>query len=180
MTLTLGQKRSADRGLNSNHLHLRRERIDCAGDPGDQPTPSERHDHHGEVVDDLDELEAERALPCHDRRIVERMDEVKTGLPGTFLGQHNAVVERVALEVHRGAVTHRRLRFGDRRLRWHVHLAPHARRACRESGRLGVVTGRGHDDAGRGPAAESCQLRRRAADLERTGRLEILRFQDDA
>ncbi len=39
------------------------------------------------------------------------------------LGEHDAVVERVALEVHRGAVADRRLGLGDRGLRRHVDLA---------------------------------------------------------
>ena len=174
------KKGSADRSLNGHDLHLRRERVDRAGDPGHQPATAKRHDHHGEVVNVLDKLETDRALAGHDRRIVKGMNEVQTGRQGASLGQDNAVVERVAFEMYRGAVADRRVGLGDRRLRRHVHLARHARRTCRESGCLGVIAGRGDNYAGPGPLAKSSELRRRPADLEGAGSLEVLGLKDDA
>ena len=158
MTSSFGEKRSAEFSLDSDHPNSGRERVDSTRDAGNESSASERHDHHCEVIYVLYQLETECALARDDGRIVEGMDEVKTGLSGTFLGQHDAVVERFALEMHRGPVADRRLGLRYRGLGWHVDLAPHARGPCRERGGLGVVAGRGHDDSGRGVGTESGEL----------------------
>ena len=57
-----------------------------ARDSGHQPATAEGHDHHGEIVHVPDDLEAERALAGHDRRVVEGVDEVQAGLLRPRLG----------------------------------------------------------------------------------------------
>ena len=75
-----GQEWSADSCLHGHDLHLRRQFVDAHSDPGHEATTAERHDHHGEIVHVLDELEAERALPGDDGRVVEGVHEVQAGL----------------------------------------------------------------------------------------------------
>ena len=117
--------------LHSDDLDGGAERVDGTGDPGREPTTAEGHDHHGEVVHVLNQLEPECPLARHDRPVVERMHEMKARLPGVGLREEDAVVERLALEMHRRAVADGRVRLRDRGLRRHEDLARNTRRARR-------------------------------------------------
>ena len=62
-------------GLADVDLHLRPQRVQCARDPGRQPAATPRDEHGVDVVELLDELEPDRAVARHDRRILHRVHE---------------------------------------------------------------------------------------------------------
>ena len=165
--------------LHAHDAHVGGQGIERASDPRHETAPAERHQNHRQVLHVLHQLQAEGALPGHNGGVVVGMDEVETGLLGARLRQDYAVVERLALEVNGGAVADSRVRFGDRRLGRHEHLARHTSSTGRERGCLCVVAGRSNDDAGTCSVPEGGELRNGASDLERAGALQVLGLKDD-
>ena len=63
------------RRLDADHARRRREQLDRGRDAGAQPAAAHRHEHVPHVRQVLDDLEAGRALPRDDRRMVVRRHE---------------------------------------------------------------------------------------------------------
>ena len=112
--------------LHADHLHLGPRGLDRDRHPGAQAAAADRHDDAGEVGHVLEQLEAERALPGDDVRVVERVHEREPALARPVLGGVHALVDRAAADVDRRALPARRLDLGDRRVVGDEHLARHA------------------------------------------------------
>ena len=69
-------------GLHADDAHLGPQRLDRDRDAGDEPAAADRHDDRVERIGVglVEELEADRALPGDDERIVERGDERRAGV----------------------------------------------------------------------------------------------------
>ena len=152
------------------------QRLDVAGDAGDESAAADRHEHRRQpVLAVTQNLGADGSLSGDDERIVERVNERHARL----LDQRVAVRLRVGIAVagqhdlraHRPHRVHLDLR---RRLRHDDHRAQ-----LEHPGRVGdalrVIAGAGGDDAARTLAIRQVRdLVVGAADLEAEDRLQIL------
>ena len=67
--------------LDADHLHVGPKHLEVTGNAGDETAAANRHEHgEGPILAVLQDLRADRPLPCNDERIVERMDECQAGL----------------------------------------------------------------------------------------------------
>ena len=67
--------------LDADHLHVGPQRLDVAGNAGDQPAAADRHEHRAQrVLAVAQDLGAHGALPGNHQRIVERVHEGHAGL----------------------------------------------------------------------------------------------------
>ena len=83
------------------------------------------------------------------------MHEREPALARPLLRGLEALLERRAADVHDRALAARGLRLGDRRVGGDEDLAAHAARRGRRGEALGVVAGRGGDDAAAQPSSPS-------------------------
>src|ERR1051326_1024313 len=63
------------RRLDAEDAHIGALLLDGRRDAGNQSATADRDDHVVHAVELLEDLETDGALPCNDRRIVERMNE---------------------------------------------------------------------------------------------------------
>ncbi len=133
-----------------------------------------------EVVDGVDDLEADRALPCDDARIVERMHQRQPALLGKLLGEGTRLVELIAVQHHVRPEHPRLLDLGVRRRARHDDGGRHAEPAAVTGKGLGMIAGRHGDDAlGSLLFRQLQQAVKRASFLERRGELKIFELQED-
>jgi hypothetical protein len=112
--------------------------------------------------------------------MVERVDQHGPGLVGVRRRGRERLVDRVAHETDVGAVGPGGLLLGDRRADRHEHGCLGVEQAGGERDPLGVVAGARRDDAtGAIGWREPRDAYVRATDLERTGPLQVLAFEED-
>ena len=163
-------------GLDTNHAHLRPQRLDRRRHPGDQPAAADRDHHRVEVLDVGGELEPDGALAGHHEGVVVGVHERQPAFGGERAGERLTVVG-VAVELDDlRAVALGGGTLGRRRVAWHEDRRPRPVLARGEGQRLGVVArgDRAHAvGAQRGHGVEG------AAELEGACALEVLGLQSD-
>ena len=163
-------------GLYADDLDARVDLLGAGSDTGDQSAAAGRNEDHVDKRQVAQDLERDGALTGHDVLIVERMDELRAGLPGLGIG----FVINVARQNDISAVALGRGDLGDRRGARHDDGGLDADRACREGNALCVVACGGCDDCVQvalGIALHDLVVR--AAHLERAGFLLVFVLQID-
>ena len=115
--------------LHADHPDVRVGALATAAMPGDQPAAADAGDDRAHVRALLQDLQPDRALTGDHVRVVERVDEDRTGTVGELVRRDQALVDRVPGELDLRAV---RLGRGDLRQR-RAHRHEHGglvRRAC--------------------------------------------------
>ena len=165
--------------LHADDPDFGHQRLDGDGHATGETAAADRDDDATEIVEILDDLEAERALPGDDRRVVVWMAEPLAVAVGELLRRGDRFADRRSGLDHRRTVTAARFDLGDRRPGRDEDLARNAEVLGSERKRLGVVSGASRRDAGLGRGPERRNLVHRPTDLERTGALQVLRLEHD-
>src|SRR5439155_16511900 len=122
---TAGRQRARVRGdrlrLDADDLYLWIEALDRHRDAGHQAATAGRHHDRAYWGALLDDLEAHRALPGHDVRVVVRVDEHRAGPLGEGHGLGDGVFHAGAVQDDLRPVTAGGLDLGQRRASRHEH-----------------------------------------------------------
>ena len=165
-------------GLYADHTRARTACLDRERDARAEPSAADRHDHRLDVVELVDELEADRALARDHDLVLERVHERRTALLDVLPRGVQRILEDRADEAHLRPVVPGRVDLRHRGV-----LRDEDRRRCAELAggprdRLAVIPRAGGNDAlptlGVGQRRE---LVDGPADLERARPLEVLRLQ---
>ncbi len=148
------------------------------GDPRHQPAAADADEHGVQLLDGLEQLEPDRALPGDDGRIIVRMHEGQATLGLQLAGALVGGIVVASLQDDLRAQLARGLHLRDRRVLGHADQRVHALIACRQGHALCVVAGRGADDAGLALVlVERVDLVVGAANLERARALQVLELE---
>ncbi len=167
--------------LDADHLDVGTQRLDVAGNPGDQAAAADRHEHRRQAVLAVAEnLGADRALARDDQRVVEGVNERHPALGDERVAVRLRVGVAVAREHDLGAHGAHRVHLDLRRRLRHDDHGVETELARRERDTLRVVAGARGDDAASGLVCpEVRNLVVRAAQLEAEHRLQILALEED-
>ena len=167
-------------GLDRHHATGGPALLDGRRHAGQQAAAAHRDEHRADIGTLLEDLEARRALPRHNPRVIERRHHRQAARRGFPLGAGLAIVRRLPLEDDLGAIA---LGAVDLHLRCgggHDDHGRRAERARRERHRLPVIArGIRDDPPSQLIGRELRQHVERAADLEGAHRLEVLAFQEE-
>ncbi len=167
--------------LDADHLHIGPQRLDVAGDTGNQTAAADRHEHRRQLILAVtNNLGADRPLPCDDQRIVEGMDERHAGLRHERVAVRLGLVVAVARQHHLGAHRLHRIHLDPRRRLRHDDDRAQTEPLRRERHALRVIAGAGGDDTARPlPVRQMRNLVVGAAQLEAEDRLQVLALEQD-
>ncbi len=137
------------RGLHADHARVRAHQLHRGRDAGAQSSAADGHDHRAHVGQILADLEAGRALPRDDRRIVVGRHEHAALARDQLLGALHAMRRGRAREHHARAEPLGARALRGRHRRGHHHRGRHAEELRRERDRLRVIAGTRRDHAAR-------------------------------
>ena len=176
-----GRIRGGALRLHPDHPHVGPQRLHREGDAGREPAAADADDDRAHLGALLQDLQPDRALPGDDVRVVEGVDEDRARSPRAYSCAAASVSSTtVPCRTHLGAVVPGRRDLRQRGADRHEHRGPHAEQRGGERDALRVVAGAGRDDPGRpllGRQPRDPHVR--AAQLERTGALEVLALEVD-
>ena len=164
----------------ADHAHFRLERLDGERHTGTKTATAQRHDHVGDVRHVFEDFKADGALTAQHLVIVEWRHVDHAFGVAQFLGAGCGFVEHLAVQHHVCTV-----RLGGVNLQRRSDLR-HADRCLRTTfaSRIGhalrmVARGSGDNAASQLLITQGCDLVVGAANLERSGDLEILRLEQN-
>ena len=168
------------RRLHADHADLGVERVHGDRDARREPAAAGRDEDRPHLRALLDDLEPERALACHDVRVVERVDEHRAGPRREQQRLLERVLHRRPVQDHRRAVGAGRLHLRHRRPLGHDHGGRGAEQPGGERDALRVVArARRHHAAGPLRVGQPGDPGVGAAHLERPRALQVLALQVD-
>ena len=109
-------------GFDTNDARGRAQRFDGGGNAGDETAAADRYNDDVDIGQILDDLETNRALTGHDKRILVRMHECEAALFAQLLHLLERL-EHVAVQDDFSAVASAGIDFGLRRVRRHDNRA---------------------------------------------------------
>lgn len=168
------------RRLHPDDPHIGPDRLDRHRDARRETAAADAHDdgpHLGALFEDL---QPHRALPGDDVRVVEGVDEDRTGLLGVLLRGGQRLVHHMPVQPDLGPVLTGRGHLRQRRPDRHEDRRPYAEQRRRECDTLRMVSGARGDDPGRPlHRRQTRDTYVRAAQFERAGPLEVLALEVD-
>ena len=168
---------SAGVDLDPDHLDLGSGRLDRDRDAADQPAAAQRNHDRAQVVDVLEQLQADASLSGDDVGVVEGVHEDGSLALGEPQRGLDAIVDGSLAGMDRGPEAGRRLDLGDGGVGRHEEIAAGALALRGERNRLTVVAGAAGDDSPLDRAFAAAQLGAGAAQLEGAALLQALRLQ---
>jgi hypothetical protein len=145
-----------------------------------QTTPADRQDQRVEIGIFGEHLAGQRSLPGQNHRVVERVDENRSGLRGQRQRMRLCRIEIRARDIDLCSKRPGLVYFHHRRAFWHDDGRCYAHRCRMARNALGVVAGRcGHHALAALRLAQGGKAGIGAAFLEGSGRLEVFKLHDD-
>ena len=165
-------------GFDAEHPSPRAQILHIGANAGDQAAAAHRHEHRVRTGMLVHDLHPHRALAGDDLRIVVWMHRDEALRLGQSLGLRRRLVVAVPVEYDFGTEAQDGVDLDVRRVAAHDDVRLKAQFARRQGNPLGMVAGRGGDDAlGSLPGGQLVQLVVGAAQLERKNWLQILPFE---